>query len=650
MKTASKTAYNASSIRQLKGLEAVRERPGMYLGDPTSGDALHHCVWEAVDNAVDEHLQGHAKNIAVTLLPDGWASVEDDGRGIPVDIHPEEGISALQMVMTSLHAGGKFDHNSYDQSAGLHGVGISAVNAVSSELMVHVHRDGHMYKQRYQQGIAVTAVEDLGKVSPKSKTGTRVDWQRDLTIFHGITEYEYDIIDTRLQELAFLNPGLVITFSDTRGKKPKQVRYHYDGGIKEYVEDLVSKKKPLIPVLHLQSFTKKVGAEVALTWTDVASDDIRCFANNTKNRDGGTHLTGFKAGITKVVTDYIKTHELGKSLEDGVTGEDIRTGLVAVVSIRIPDISFSSQTKDKLVTASARKLVEDLLTEKLEDWMSGHTDAAKRIADRAVLNAKAREAARRAREGVYRKSEMDMLSLPGKLADCQNKNPAESEIYIVEGESAGGSAKAGRDRKYQAILPLRGKVLNVERASLEAVAENAELGTLITALGCGMEATRNFNVKNLRYHKVIIMTDADVDGSHIRTLLLTFFYRYTPRLVYEGFLYIAVPPLFKLKKGTVERFFTTEQDLRSYFVSQNLSPQEASDRGYRITRYKGLGEMNPETLWATTMNPEIRMLKQVTVEDALESERMFDLLMGADIDNRRSYIEANALAVQNLDI
>jgi len=645
--TASKNKYDASSIRQLKGLEAVRERPGMYLGDPTSGDALHHCVWEAVDNAVDEHLGGHASNIAVSLMPDGWVSVEDDGRGIPVGIHPEEGISALQMVMTSLHAGGKFDHNSYDQSAGLHGVGISAVNAVSSEMQVFVNRDGHSYMQSYARGVPTSGVETVGK---SKLTGTKVAFQRDLDIFHGVIDYDYDIIDTRLQELAFLNPGLVITFSDTRGKKPKQVRYHYQGGIKEYVEDLVSKKKPLIPVLHLQSFTKKVGAEVALTWTDVASDDIRCFANNTKNRDGGTHLTGFKAGITKVVTDYIKTHELGKSLEDGVTGEDIRTGLVAVVSIRIPDISFSSQTKDKLVTASARKLVEDLLTEKLEDWMSGHTDAAKRIADRAVLNAKAREAARRAREGVYRKSEMDMLSLPGKLADCQNKNPAECEIYIVEGESAGGSAKAGRDRKYQAILPLRGKVLNVERASLEAVAENAELGTLITALGCGMEATRNFNVKNLRYHKIVIMTDADVDGSHIRTLLLTFFYRYTPRLVYEGFLYIAVPPLFKLKKGSVERFFTDEQELRAYFVSQGLSPQEAGDRGYRITRYKGLGEMNPETLWATTMNPEVRVLKQVTVEDALESERMFDLLMGADVDSRRSYIEANALAVQNLDI
>lgn len=645
--TASKIKYDASSIRQLKGLEAVRERPGMYLGDPTSGDALHHCVWEAVDNAVDEHLGGHASNIVVSLLPEGWVSVEDDGRGIPVGIHPVEGVSALQMVMTSLHAGGKFDHNSYDQSAGLHGVGISAVNAVSAEMQVFVNRDGHSYMQSYAQGVPTSGVEVVGK---SKATGTKVAFQRDLTIFHGVTEYDYGIIDTRLQELAFLNPGLVITFSDTRGKKPKQVRYHYEGGIKEYVEDLVSKKKPLIPVLHLQSFTKKVGAEVALTWTDVASDDIRCFANNTKNRDGGTHLTGFKAGITKVITDYIKTHELGKSLEDGVTGEDIRTGLVAVVSIRIPDISFSSQTKDKLVTASARKLVEDLLTEKLEDWMSGHTDAAKRIADRAVLNAKAREAARRAREGVFRKSEMDMLSLPGKLADCQTKNPAESEIYIVEGESAGGSAKSGRDRKFQAILPLRGKVLNVERASLEAVAENAELGTLITALGCGMEATRNFSVKGLRYHKIIIMTDADVDGSHIRTLLLTFFYRYTPRLVYEGFLYIAVPPLFKLKKGTVERFFTDEQDLRNYFVSQGLSPQEASDRGYRITRYKGLGEMNPETLWATTMNPEVRQLKKVTVEDALESERMFDLLMGADVLGRRNYIEANALAVKDLDI
>ena len=594
-----KPSYTASSIRQLKGLEAVRERPGMYLGDPTSGDALHHCIWEAVDNAVDEHLAGHATKVVVSLLPDGWASVEDNGRGIPVDIHPEEGISALQMVMTSLHAGGKFDHDSYEQSAGLHGVGISAVNAVSTNLVVQVMRDGHTYRQDYARGVPTTEVTDLGPLQPKNRTGTRVDWQRDLTIFSGEVEYDYDVVTARLQELAFLNPGLEITLNDTRGKKPKVVVYHYAGGIKQYVEDTVSKRKPLFEVIHVKEFTKRSGAEVALTWTDASSEDVRCFANNTRNRDGGTHLTGFRNGITKVISTYIKTHELGKNLEDGVTGDDIRTGLVAVVNIRIPDISFSSQTKDKLVTAGARKLVEDLLTEHFEAWLGRNPGAAKKIAERAVLNAKAREAAKRAREGVLRKSEMDMLSLPGKLADCQSKDPSECELYIVEGESAGGSAKNGRDRRFQAILPLRGKVLNVERASLEAVADNAELGTLMTALGCGMEALKNFNLKNLRYHKIIIMTDADVDGSHIRTLLLTFFYRYTPRLVYEGFLYVAVPPLYKLKKGSFERFFADDDALRAYLV--RYADQPATLRAY-------MRELERLLLWAVTVRGEVASL------------------------------------------
>lgn len=645
-----KKNYDASSIRQLKGLEAVRERPGMYLGDPSSGDALHHLIWEAVDNAVDEHLAGHASKVAVTLDPDGIASVLDNGRGIPVDMHAEEGISALQLVMTSLHAGGKFDHDSYDQSAGLHGVGISAVNAVSEWLVVTVARDGYDWRQQYTRGIPDGDVENVGKLPPKAPTGTRVSWKRDLDIFSGVIEYDFDTISTRLQELAFLNPGLEITFTDNRGKKPKVLIYKYAGGIKEYVEDLVSKRRPLFEVLHFREFLKRSGAEVALTWTDAGHEDIRCFANNTRNGDGGTHLTGFRNGITRVIGAYIKEHELGKDLEEGVTGEDIRTGLVAVVSIRIPDISFSSQTKEKLVTAGARKLVEDLLGEYLTAWMEKNTSVAKRIADRAILNAKAREAAKRAREGVLRKNEMDILSLPGKLADCQSKDPSECEIFIVEGESAGGSAKGGRDRKYQAILPLRGKVLNVERASLEAVLDNGELGTLICALGCGTEATANFNLKKLRYHKVILMTDADVDGAHIRTLLLTFLYRYMPRLVYEGFVYKAVPPLYRMKKGSFERFFEDDDALNRYFQENGIPRSKAEERGYRINRYKGLGEMNPETLWETTMNPEVRVLHQVTVDDAVRSEHLFDLLMGLDVEARREYIEANAGGVLHLDI
>lgn len=635
------STYNASNIRQLKGLEAVRERVGMYLGDPTTGDALHHLVWEAVDNAVDEHLGGHASKVVVRLSPNGFASVEDNGRGIPVDMHPEEGISALQLVMTSLHAGGKFDHDSYEQSAGLHGVGISAVNAVSSNMVVQAKRDGHSWGQAYQCGVPITEVS-IGK--PTAEHGTTVTWQRDLSIFSGVTEYEADIITARLQELAFLNPGLSIEFIDARKSKANGIVYLYAGGIREYVEDLVSRRKPLFEVLHFKEFKKRSGAEIALTWTDAGTEDVRCFANNTRNGDGGTHLTGFREGITRVIGNYIKEHELGKSLDDGVTGDDIRTGIVAVVNIRVPDISFSSQTKDKLVTAGARKLVADLLHEHLGSWMERNTSVAKRIAERAVLNAKAREAAKRAREQVLRKTEMDVMSLPGKLADCQSKDAAECELFIVEGESAGGSAKGGRDRRTQAILPLRGKVLNVERASLEAVMDNGELGTLITALGCGTEATNNFNMKKLRYHKIILMTDADVDGSHIRTLLLTFFFRYMPRLVYEGFIYKAVPPLYRLKRGPTERFFTDDQELKAFQATIS------DTTGYKLTRYKGLGEMNPETLWETTMRPEARVLEQVTITDALESERMFDLLMGLDVDARREFIELNAGSVTKLDI
>lgn len=634
--------YNASAIKQLKGLEAVRLRPGMFLGSPLDGTALHHLVWEAVDNAVDEHLGGHARNVKVKLSPDGWVSVEDDGRGIPVDIHPEEGIPALQLVMTSLHAGGKFDHESYEQSAGLHGVGISAVNAVSDEMQVFVNREGKQYMQSYAQGVPTSGVEVIGK---SKSSGTTVSFKRDLTIFSGVTEYDHDTISNRLQELAFLNPGLNISFSDTRGKKPKEIQYHYAGGIKEYVEDLVSKKKPLVEVLHYRENLKARMAEIALTWTDATGEDVRCFANNTRNVDGGTHLTGFRNGITRVISAYVKEHELDKSLEDGVHGEDIRTGLVAVVNIRIPDISFSSQTKEKLVTAGARKLVEDLLNDRFGDWLSHNPGIAKKIADRAVLNAKAREAAKRAREGVLRKNEMDILSLPGKLADCQSKDASECEVFIVEGESAGGSAKGGRDRRFQAILPLRGKVLNVEKASLEAVLDNAELGTLITALGCGTEATNNFTLKTLRYHKIIITTDADVDGSHIRTLLMTFFYRYMPRLIYEGFLYIAMPPLFRLKKGNFERFFHDDFEMESYFKEQKMLRSESASRGHSITRYKGLGEMNPETLWTTTMDPSVRRLKQVTIEDAVRSEQLFELFMGSDVDSRRDYIELHGKSI-----
>lgn len=641
------TDYGGDDIEQLEGLEPVRQRIGMFLGDPNDGKALHHSVWEVVDNSVDEHLAGHCTAITVELLPDGICRVIDNGRGIPVEINAKQGVSALQMVMCSLFAGGKFGHNNYDQSAGLHGVGVSAVNAVSSYCLAEVSRDGYLWSQEYSRGVPVTGVE-RGKAI--RGTGTSITWQRDLEIFSGVLEYNFDTLATRIQELAFLNPGLNFVLKDSRSNKPKVVNFTYAGGIKEYVEDLVSKRQPLFEVLHFREFAKRSGAEVALTWTTASTEDVRCFANNTRNGDGGTHLTGFRNGITKVIGAYIKEHELGKSLEEGVTGEDIRTGLVAVVNIRIPDISFSSQTKEKLVTPGARRLVEDLLQEYLMSWMTKNTTIAKRIAERAVLNAKAREAAKRAREGVLRKNEMDILSLPGKLADCQSKDPSESEIFIVEGESAGGSAKGGRDRRMQAILPLRGKVLNVERASLEQVMDNGELGTLICALGCGTEATANFSLKKLRYHKIIIMTDADVDGAHIRTLLLTFLYRYMPRLIHEGFVYKAVPPLYRAKKGTHERFFPNDASMDAYFQEQGFGREELASKGYRITRYKGLGEMNPETLWETTMNQETRILEQITVDDAIRSEQLFELFMGQDVEARREYIEAHGASMLNLDI
>jgi DNA gyrase subunit B len=638
--------YDAGAIRKLKGLEAVRERPGMYLGDPTSGDALHHCVREVVDNSVDEHLGGYCDHINVILRPDGICEVQDNGRGIPVEIHPEEGVPALQLVMCDLHAGGKFDQDSYEKSAGLHGVGVSAVNAVSEWLLVQVRRDGKLWEQTYERGIPTSDVTHVSMVENPKDTGTVVLWKRDLQIFKGVTEYDRNTVGERLRELAFLNPGLKIVFTDERGKKKWEEEYFYKGGVKDYLTEVVGKKKTAIPVL---SFTDSKSCDLVFCWTDSHDEDIRCYANNTYNRDGGTHLTGFKNGLTRIVTAYAKEHNLLRDLpEDGLTGGDIREGLVAIVNLRISEVAFSSQTKDKLVTPKAKTIVEQLFADQVDWYFKHNPGTAKRIAERAVVNARAREAARRAREGVQRKEWLDPLSLPGKLADCQSKKPSECELFIVEGDSAGGTAKGGRDRRFQAILPLRGKVLNVEDESAERILENKEIGTLITAMGCGIVQANTFDLAKLRYHKIILLTDADVDGAHIRTLLLTFFYRCMPQLIYDGHLYVAQPPLYgvKLRDRKVVRYILDDAEMAQFKEGLTIEQRKTMS----VQRYKGLGEMNNEDLWHTTLNPENRTLKEVSITDAVAAERYFDLFMGGNVENRREFIETNAHFVGELDI
>jgi DNA gyrase subunit B len=637
------SSYDASSIKQLKGLEAVRTRPGMYLGDVTNGDALHHLVEEVVANSVDEHLAGHCNTIRVTLGNGEIVSVEDNGRGIPVDLHEESGLSALELVMCHLHSGGKFGKDQV--SAGLHGIGVAAVNAVSSTMAAAVSRDGHLYAQSYTRGEPDGPVEEVQRTD---RTGTTITFIRDLDIFTGVTDYDATRIVRRLEELAFLNAGLTIWFSDTRDEEtvPLEMEINYKGGLGEYLAHHIDRKRAVTPVITFKEGTG--GAEIAMAWTDHEGEDILCYANNTFNREGGTHLIGFKNALTRLIGGFAKAHGMLKGLGDeGITGADIREGLVAIVSVKMTDLSFSSQTKDKLVTPYARELVEDLFEDQVASWFEKNPAAAKKIAERAVLAAKGREAARRARDQVKRKDVLDGFTLPGKLADCQSKDAAACELFLVEGDSAGGSSKMARDRRYQAILPLRGKVLNVERASLESILDNQELGSIIAALGCGIEQTGTFNKEGLRYHKIILMADADVDGAHIRTLLLTFLYRSMPRLIYDGHVYIAMPPLYgaRIKSAKNEWYFTDDEALQAFVDTLTDTQREL----LKLTRYKGLGEMNADALAATTMDPEQRMLKQVTIDDAVAAEQMFEMLMGDDVPQRREFIEVHALSAQ-LDI
>ena len=797
--------YSSDSIKVLKGLEAVRKRPGMYIGDTDDGSGLHHMVYEVVDNAIDEALAGHCDQVTVALNQDGSVTVRDNGRGIPVDIHKEEGVSAAEVIMTQLHAGGKFDQNSYKVSGGLHGVGVSVVNALSDWLELNIWRDGKEYNMRFQHGDAVSPLKIIGDTS--GEKGTQVTFHPSSQTFSNVLEFNFSTLEQRLRELSFLNSGVKIILKDLRAEEPKEVVLFYEGGVEAYVKYLDKSKNPLHQTMSLTASDKVSGIsmEISLQWNDSYHENILCFTNNIRQRDGGTHLAGMRSALTRTINNYAGDNKLFKKEKIVLSGEDVREGLTCVLSVKVPDPKFSSQTKDKLVSSEVRTHVESWVNDKLAQWFEERPADARIIVGKGVEAAQAREAARKARELTRRKSVLEVSNLPGKLADCQEKDPALSEIFIVEGNSAGGSAKSGRNRKYQAILPIRGKILNVERARFDKMLSSTEIGTMITALGTGIGA-EDFDPSKVRYHKIIIMADADVDGSHIRTLLLTFFFRHMPKLIEYGFLYIAQPPLYKVKKGSSEVYLKNEQALQSYIIdnalnnavlktkagdrsgadlfdfaaklgkfahliqsisrviqtdiAENLAiagafdkawmgnaakakaltakieklfastseeevswkanitesddieviketrgvktsyvvknsyfdlPEvvalaqireqiagdfegkvkfirgedektthkpielmnmilEAGKKGVTTQRFKGLGEMNAEQLWETTLDPSNRTLLQVKVEQYDEADQTFSTLMGNVVEPRRDFIQENALKVVNLDV
>ncbi|WP_313803135.1 DNA topoisomerase (ATP-hydrolyzing) subunit B [Cytobacillus sp.] len=637
-KAAQEQSYDANQIQVLEGLEAVRKRPGMYIGS-TSAKGLHHLVWEIVDNSIDEALAGYCSEINVCIEKDNSITVTDNGRGIPVDIQEKMGRPAVEVIMTVLHAGGKFGGGGYKVSGGLHGVGASVVNALSTELEVYVHRDGKIHYIKFERGVPCA---DLKVIGETDHTGTTTHFKPDSEIFTETTVYDYDTLANRIRELAFLNRGLKITIEDKR-EENKKSEYMYEGGIKSYVEHL-NRTKDVIheEPIYIEGDRDGINVEVSMQYNDGFTGNIHSFANNINTYEGGTHEVGFKTALTRVINDYARKNGIFKESDANLSGEDVREGLTAIISIKHPDPQFEGQTKTKLGNSEVRAITDTIFSETLEKFLLENPAVARKIVEKGLMAARARLAAKKARELTRRKSALEVSSLPGKLADCSSKDASISELYIVEGDSAGGSAKQGRDRHFQAILPLRGKILNVEKARLDRILSNNEVRAMITAAGTGIG--EDFDISKARYHKIIIMTDADVDGAHIRTLLLTFFYRYLRQIIEAGYIYIAQPPLYKVQQGKKIEYAYNDRQLEEIMSRLPSQPKP------NVQRYKGLGEMNPGQLWETTMNPETRTLLQVSLEDAIEADETFEILMGDKVEPRRNFIEENALYVKNLDI
>ena len=629
--------YKASNIQVLEGLEAVRKRPAMYIGD-TGQRGLHHLINEVVDNSIDEALAGHCDQIIVRINKDGSMTIEDNGRGIPVDMHPKLGIPAVEVVLTKLHAGGKFDKDTYKVSGGLHGVGVSCVNALSTWFKAEIHRDGQIHTMMFEKGITKSPLSTDGKTD---RTGTFITFMPDATIFTQTVEFKFNIIAERMRELAFLNPEVTIELIDDREEDPElgKETYHFEGGLRDFVQYLDETRETSMPApIYIEGEVEGVPVELAMQYNSSYSENVHSYVNNINTREGGTHVSGFRRALTRSLKNYADKNNIIKANSKvAISGEDFREGLTAVLSVKVAEPQFEGQTKTKLGNSEVQSAVEVTVYDQLNEYLEQNPKIAKKVIEKVVLAAEAREAARKARQLVQRKSVMSGGGLPGKLADCSIKEPEHCEVYLVEGDSAGGSAKMGRNRSFQAILPLRGKILNVEKAKINKILENKEIQAMITALGTGVGHEEEFEIEKLRYHKIIIMTDADVDGSHIRTLLLTFFYRYMRPLIDNGFVYIATPPLYRVTAGK-KIDYAWDDDTRDKIIKE----LKTGKRKFDVSRYKGLGEMNPEQLWETTMDPETRTLQQVTIESAAGADRMFSTLMGGDVEPRREFIERNA--------